>query len=117
MIPDVAAPADSNTMWYLVFGGKPVQVSGTSASSPFWAGLTALYQQKAGPKHAGPLPFLNPILYSLAATDQRSRLFHDIVQGSNLLNDATPGWDYATGLGSPIGDKLGDAIIKYLRAH
>ncbi len=117
LIPDVAAPADSNTMWYLVFGGKAVQVSGTSASSPFWAGLTALYQQKAGNKHAGPLPFLNPILYSLAATDQRSRLFHDIVRGSNLLNDATPGWDYATGLGSPIGDKLGDAIIKYLKAR
>jgi hypothetical protein len=37
--------------------------------------------------------------------------------GSSLRDEATLGWDYATGLGSPIGTPLADAIVAYLKTH
>jgi hypothetical protein len=27
--------------------------------------------------------------------------FYDVIQGNNLYYPATPGWDFATGLGTP----------------
>ena len=49
--PDISAPADPYTGWYIVVGGEGSTAGGTSASSPFWAGLAALYEQMA--KEAG----------------------------------------------------------------
>ena len=51
--------------------------------------------------------YLNPTLYALAARNPPNTLFHDVVRGDNLLYPATPGWDFATGLGSPIVSRLG----------
>jgi kumamolisin len=113
LIPDVAAPADPYSTWFIVIDREITLEGGTSASSPFWAGMAALFQQQLGK----PLPFLNPILYALAATPQRNQMFHDIVQGSDLHYTAGPGWDYVTGLGSPIGDKLSNGIVNYLKSH
>jgi kumamolisin len=115
--PDVSAPADPVSGWMRVVNGKEGRAGGTSASSPFWAGLTALFQQMAQQAGVNKLGFLNPTLYALAATNPPNTLFHDIVRGDNLVYEATPGWDFATGLGSPIASKLGDAIVDYLRAH
>ena len=95
--PDVSAPADPYTGWYIVVGGEGSSAGGTSASSPFWAGLTALYEQMATKAGLDGLGFLTPTLYAVAASSPTNTLFHDIVRGGNLFYETTPGWDYATG--------------------
>jgi kumamolisin len=116
-VPDVAAAADPVSGWYVVHHGRADAVGGTSASSPFWAGLAALFQQSAQQAHVGPLGFLPPTLYALAATSRPGTLFHDVGRGDNLHFVATPGWDYTTGLGTPIASALDDAIVAYLRSQ
>jgi kumamolisin len=71
--------------------------------APLWSGLIALLNQKLN-KHAG---FLQPALYGLPKT---AGAFHDIVQGSNGAFSAGPGWDAATGLGTPSGTALLTAL-------
>ena len=115
--PDVAAPSDPYTGWYIVVGGEASSAGGTSAASPFWAGLAALYDQMARKAGLGGLGFLTPTLYAVAAANPPNTVFHDIVRGGNLFYETTPGWDYATGLGTPISSKLGDAIVAYIKSH
>ncbi len=90
-------------------GGVFCCVSGTSASAPAWAGLVALLNQQKG-KRAG---FLNPTLYRLGAAQANGGavVFHDIVEGSSRTRlgpgfRAKPGYDLATGWGTPIGSAL-----------
>jgi subtilase family serine protease len=89
-----------STGWYVV--------GGTSASSPQWAGLTALADQIAGRD----LGFLNPALYAIA-NDPASYAadFYDVTTGCNQTTSipgycASPGWDAVTGLGTPDAAKL-----------
>jgi hypothetical protein len=50
-------------------------------------------------------------LYEIAAVEG-SRAFHDVVGGGNRFHDAVPGWDYATGLGTPdVGRLVTEAIV------
>jgi kumamolisin len=100
-LPDVAAAADPDSGFLVVEDGKPVPIGGTSASAPFWAASTALIGEYAARQGAGRLPYLNELLYRLASKHQRFPPFHDVVHGGNRRDDARPGWDYATGLGSP----------------
>ena len=39
--PDVSAPGDPESGWMIVVGGEEQRAGGTSASSPFWAGVTS----------------------------------------------------------------------------
>ena len=51
-------------------------------------------------------------------TGSRRRIpdaFHDVVRGGNLVHDSGPGWDAATGVGTPVVSVLADAIIETLR--
>jgi kumamolisin len=96
------------------FGG------GTSQSAPFWAGLAALIRQGAEEQGLLPvvdgrprMPHLLPLLYRAAA--DRPEAFNDVTLGSNLLDGATPGWDPATGLGTPNAPVLAEAIWDLLR--
>jgi hypothetical protein len=87
------------------------QFGGTSAGSPQWAGLVALASETAG--HAlGPI---NPTLYQMGGNPTTyANDFHDITVGDNTFHgpvtiqgfSATPGWDAASGLGSPKADTL-----------
>lgn len=113
--PDVAGPADPDSGLFIVFNGKPSTVGGTSAAAPFWAGVAVLMRQLAEREKAGHLGFLNPILYQLASTKEHAQLFHDVTRGGNRLNNAGPGWDYATGLGSPDASNLAKAVVKQLQ--
>jgi hypothetical protein len=63
------------------------------------------------------LGFITPTLYAVSAASPSNTLFHDVVRGGNMFYEATPGWDYATGIGTPISTPLGDAIVAYLRAN
>ena len=116
--PDVAAAADGDT-GYLLFetdaetgeaGWK--MVGGTSAAAPFWAGVMTLVQQKAQAQGIERLGFLTPLFYQIASTHPEA--FHDVTRGGNLHKDSVPGWDYATGLGSPVVSVLADAVIEAL---
>lgn len=108
-VPDVSADADPKT-GYAVYctvsaSGCPstgnIVVGGTSAAAPLWAGSTALlneYLQQQGKTRVG---FANPTLYKLANEKQPNPPFHDVTSGDNLYYPATPGYDLASGLGTP----------------
>jgi kumamolisin len=99
----VAGDADPASGYKVRVDGQSLVIGGTSAVAPLWAGLIALMNQKLG----HPVGFLNPLLYgSLAGRG----LFNDIVSGNNGSYSAGPGWDACTGWGSPIGNKLLQAL-------
>ena len=99
-VPDVAGNADPSSGYKIVVDGQSYTVGGTSAVAPLWAGLIARINQKLG-HNAG---FVNPILY------QNPQAFNDITSGSNTDYNAGPGWDPCTGLGSPKGAAILEAL-------
>lgn len=102
-VPDVSGDADPDTGYDVLVDGKSMVIGGTSAVAPLWSGLIALLNQKLGK----PLGFLQPALYGLPPA---ADAFHDITSGSNGAFSAGPGWDAATGLGSPSGENLLEAL-------
>ena len=98
-VPDVSADADPQTGYQVLVDGTSLVIGGTSAVAPLWSGLIALLNQKLG----RPMGFLQPAIYGLAAS---TGAFRDITQGSNGGFSAGPGWDAASGLGSPSGKNL-----------
>lgn len=125
-VPDVAYQASSQTgvLVYLTEslsnnasgtgcgGANPCSsgwyvVGGTSASSPQWAGLTAIADQMAGRD----LGFLNPALYKIANSANYGKDFYDVTTGCNKTSSlpgycASKGWDAVTGLGTPNAANL-----------
>jgi hypothetical protein len=98
-IPDVVSAADPAVNGLPLCkadqGGCPNGLSygGTSASTPFWASLTALFNAVGGAN----IGFVNPLYYSRAATAG--------FQGFHTA--ASMGSDFShVGLGSPIGSSL-----------
>jgi subtilase family serine protease len=121
MVPDVAAFADPSPGYAIICshevqgcGPSPGQtisfVGGTSAATPLVAGMIALWDQQA--KQSGlPNPgFVPPLLYSIAHNAPGS--FLDITAGGNTVFGgvscctATPGFDLASGLGSPLANQI-----------
>ena len=112
VVPDVAynAAIDGGviTFWGVPLGiGAAFRFGGTSAGSPQWSGLTAITDQLAG----GRVGNINKTLYFLGKKDQGT-YFHDITDGNIGAFAATPGFDAATGWGSPISPALLPAIAK-----
>jgi subtilase family serine protease len=114
-LPDVAAAADPWSGWDTYTGGAVTVAGGTSAATPFWAASMALVAEYARLHGAGQLGFVDPMLYAIAARPQRVPAFHDITIGSNRYYPATPGWSFATGLGSPEVANLGENVVAYLK--
>jgi subtilase family serine protease len=90
-------------------------VGGTSAGSPQWAAIFAIANQLRAIKGKGPLGFVNPTLYSLAQSGRYAYDFHDITVGNNELAGTTigfnakPGYDLASGWGTPdVGNLVRD---------
>jgi len=84
--------------------------AGTSAASPIWAGLVAIADQGRALADGTPLTGYTqtlPALYSLPASD-----FHDILYGNNG-DPARPGYDLATGLGTPVANFLVPDLAGY----
>lgn len=101
--PDVAAQGSG---FQVVIGGVTQSVGGTSASSPTFGAVIALLNDYRLANGKPSLGFLNPLLYSTAASG-----LNDIVSGSNpgcgtAGFTAGIGWDPVTGLGTPDFLKL-----------
>ncbi len=116
-VPDVSADADPGTPWGIYANGSPAEVGGTSAAAPFWASSMLLVHQYAASHGVAQLGFVNPVLYAIAAAPRPYPAFHDVTLGGNRYYQATPGWDFATGLGSPDVFNLARDMVAYLRAH
>ena len=116
-VPDVAGPADPASGFIVMYTppGEDRQtggVGGTSAAAPFWVGSMALVRQMAAGQGINGLGALGPVLYQVAAS--QPDVFHDVVRGGNLLQQAGAGWDYSTGLGTPRVAPLAGALIAAL---
>jgi kumamolisin len=118
-VPDVAALGDQDTGWNIFHDGVWDVAGGTSAAAPLWAGLTALTDQTLASHGLSPVGFANPILYSFADHPRLNPApaFNDVTRGENLYYLATPGWDYATGLGTPNATGIVDDFLKYRTVH
>ncbi|KAI0329366.1 subtilisin-like protein [Cubamyces sp. BRFM 1775] len=109
--PDVSAKADG----FIVYIEGLYGLTGTSASSPTVASVIALLNDRLASEGKPPLGFLNPWLYSDAAT-----AFTDVTTGNSTITcsagavprgfDAVSGWDPVTGLGSPNFEELADIL-------
>jgi kumamolisin len=99
-VPDVAGDADPDTGYEVSVDGASTVIGGTSAVAPLWAGLVATLNQIDSKRYG----FINPALYANPGA------LTDITTGNNNGYNATKGWDPVTGLGSPIGTKVQDAL-------
>jgi len=108
----------------VVVGGNTYGVSGTSASSPVWAGLLSLINARRQNAGKPALGFVNPSLYKLASSSVGKSIFNDITSGENncCAAQSNPvccqygftafsGWDPLTGLGSVNFEKLSAALV------
>jgi len=121
-VPDVAANADSATAMAIEYSDGEVRAAtGTSASTPLWAGVIALADQQAG-QHLG---FVNPAIYAIARGPAYHQAFHDVVTGDNSVlwptgvfvgYSAGPGWDPVTGWGSPNAQYLVPLLARTARS-
>src|SRR5579875_1676085 len=106
-VPDVSGDADPETGYQVYVDGQSAPIGGTSAVAPLWAGLLALVNQKRG-KAVG---YLNPYLYQNYQQLSQSKALRDVTSGNNGAYSAGPGWDACTGLGTPDGSRLLQALL------
>lgn len=116
LTPDIAAVADPFTGIRIVHDGQDGVGGGTSMSAPIWAGLAAVMNQYLLANGGRLIGDLNPMLYSIA---QGAPLpaFRDVTLGGNAVDDAGPGYDLVTGLGTPDVDNLVRNILIIQRAN
>jgi subtilase family serine protease len=126
-VPDVAYTGAIFHGELIIWQGSTFLFGGTSVGSPGWSALTAI----AGQLNGGSLGFLSKALYKA-----KPGSFNDITSGTNssfqpfdafgnpitppvtvIGFDAGPGYDFTTGVGSPITENLfplhvppGDAV-------
>jgi kumamolisin len=104
--PDVAANA--NFTFYVCADQEACSANeygGTSFAAPMWAGYLALANEQEVTDGGKTFGFVNPKFYSIGLGPYYLTDFHDITSGSNGYA-ATPGYDLATGWGSPNGSGL-----------
>jgi hypothetical protein len=112
-VPDVSGFADGKTGLTIYYEGAWGTIGGTSIAAPMWAAMLAEINASAvcesDPATRGGVGFAAPLLYEVAAnrTDYAAG-FTDVTVGNNdVLGDtgdlypAGPGYDLATGWGSP----------------
>lgn len=88
-------------------------VGGTSATTRLVAGMIALWIQSAREQGYPRVGFVPPLLYSMAS--EYPTAFVDVTLGSNAIFDvpyclARPGYDLASGLGSPLADAVASKL-------
>lgn len=121
-IPDVAYDADPNTGVAVYdttsYNGQKgwFQVGGTSMGAPQWAALAALADQGRS-QSLSSNNLSSSAVYNAASSAVYGSNFRDITSGQNgscgTLCTATSGYDFVTGLGSPLANNL----VPYLQSH
>src|SRR6266567_2248997 len=114
-LPDVSAVA---TYVAIYLQGKWLVGLGTTVSAPIWAAGTALVNE--GTMQQTKLFLYGPLLiYDTAQVGAGSNThpFFDVTQGNNLYYAATPGWDYATGFGSPNMRDFFPIVLAITKQH
>ena len=112
--PDVALTGDN--VFVVSSGGSFGVFGGTSCAAPLWAGFTALMNQQATNNGHAPVGFINPTVYAIASGTNYANCFHDTTTGNNEWSGspnlfvAVPGYDLCTGLGTPNGTNLINAL-------
>ncbi|MGP0031324.1 MAG: protease pro-enzyme activation domain-containing protein [Acidimicrobiales bacterium] len=106
-VPDVSANAGVGMVIYV--DGQWGIGEGTSFASPLWAAITA--DKDAGCTTSSGT--MTPALYALYEQQGEGTAFHDITSGNNDFTqsndnqyEASPGYDLATGIGSPAAGGL-----------
>jgi len=108
-VPDVSGNAADGSPYKVRISGADTVAWGTSAVAPLWSGLIARLTQSLG----HPVGFLQPLIYQSTV---ESAAFFDITQGNNDTSggggpfNAGTGWDACTGLGTPDGVALLNAL-------
>jgi len=118
-VPDVSYNADPNS-------GVPVydsygyqgskgwfQVGGTSAGAPQWAALAAITNTARTTPMSSTSFGTDTLLYGAATGTSYVNNFRDIIVGNNVGFSAGTGYDFVTGVGSPLTNSL----IPYLQTH
>lgn len=93
--------------------------NGTSQVAPIFASFVLYYNDWAEAKGRPRMGFANPSIYALG--NKAPSVFHDVVEGDNIIGDndarfnveccsAKPGYDLATGWGSPLLDAVIAAV-------
>lgn len=117
--PDVALLADGTPGYAYLNGGTWQFNGGTSAATPLMAGGIAVLNEALRSQGKRRVGYLNPVLYSMGKKEAvRQHIFTDVTVGNNNTMwqtfgtpvtedttnpyfDAKPGYDGATGWGSP----------------
>jgi len=114
--PDISGLGEGYEV-YTGGGSQPEQVGGTSASTPMFAALVSLINDARIQAGKPTMGYLNPFLYQCG-----DDCWFDVVLGTNAISRGgspwpygfacAPGWDPATGLGTPHFDKILAAAMK-----
>lgn len=106
--PDVSALGEG--VWIIQNGNAYGGLAGTSVSAPTFAALVSLLNEARIQAGKPAMGYLNPFLY------QNAEAFRDVTIGTNAIQGngspskygyrCAPGWDPATGLGTPNFEKL-----------
>ncbi len=124
-VPDVSYVADPNTGVSVYdttpFNGQSgwFQIGGTSVGAPQWAAIIGLANQGRScasngsgclsSSNANFSPLYNAASPPLSTTYNSN--YRDITAGSNVCCAAGPGYDFVTGLGSPLANSLVSALV------
>ncbi|WP_437590675.1 S53 family peptidase [Sorangium sp. So ce1000] len=107
-VSDVALTASSDAPYWLYFLGEWDRRGGTSFAAPVFAGLMASVNSHRIAQGKPVVGWLNRALYTDAGVQAA---FRDITTGKTVEGfSAGPGWDYPTGWGAPLADKLAEAL-------
>lgn len=99
-VPDVSGKADLLTAYWCNSAGIAFPGFGTSSAAPMWAALIARLNEKLGYR----VGFLTPALYSRRCAGGTT----PVARTSRRKNSYR--WDKLTGLGSPNGEALVEAL-------
>ncbi len=106
-VPDVSAAAIDLPVFYQ---GRWTPFGGTSAATPIWAAGMALVNQGLIARRRY-FCFGPDTIYHVVGQGGTNQPYYDVVAGNNLYYPATPGYDLATGLGTPSAPNIYNILL------
>ncbi|HEY9772976.1 MAG TPA: S53 family peptidase [Planktothrix sp.] len=107
VVPDVSENASPKSGYIVQVDGQEGAIGGTSGAAPQWAAYTAAMASELGKNFGN----INYFLYQ--SGNAGVPIFRDITSGDNNGYKSGPGFDAVTGWGTPVLDKMIDALKVY----